>query len=69
MKKDIVKNLALISQIGIIMVVNIGICLYIGKYLDDAIGTKYLFLLIFTVLGVMSAFLNIYKLIMSSFEK
>ncbi|MCT4592766.1 MAG: AtpZ/AtpI family protein [Anaeromicrobium sp.] len=69
MKREIFKNLTLVSQLGIIMVVTIGGCLYIGKYLDGFMGTRYIFMLIFIILGVISAFLNIYKLIMKNFDE
>ncbi|PAB58298.1 AtpZ/AtpI family protein [Anaeromicrobium sediminis] len=69
MKREIFKNLTLVSQLGIIMVVTIGGCLYIGKYLDQLIGTRYIFMLIFIILGVISAFLNIYKLIIKNFDE
>ena len=69
MKKEIFKSLTLVSQLGIMMVVTIGGCLYVGTYLDKLAGTKNIFMLTFTVLGVISAFLNVYKLIIKNFDE
>ncbi|QUH19098.1 AtpZ/AtpI family protein [Alkaliphilus sp. B6464] len=62
-KGSVFENLALISQIGISMVVSIMISLYIGKWLDDRLGTGPVFLFIFIIIGIASAFMNVFKLI------
>ena len=66
MKKDsktkMLQNLALVSQIGISMTVPVLISIFIGKFLDDKLGTSFIFLLIFTVIGIGAAFLNLYKI-------
>lgn len=68
MKKDdknlskILTNLALVSQIGISIVVMIGGGVLLGNFLDKLFGTNLVFLVAFTVLGVASAFYYIYKM-------
>lgn len=67
MKKDdknlskILTNLALVSQIGISIVVMIGGGVLLGNFLDKVFKTNLVFLIMFTVLGVASAFYYIYK--------
>lgn len=61
-KTSALQNLALLSQIGISMIVPIGIGLYIGKWLDDKLGTGPIFLFIFILMGVGSAFMSLFKL-------
>ena len=68
-KIKIFQNLALVSQIGIMMILPIVIGLFIGKFLDEKLGTGYIFLFIFLVIGVGSAFLNLYKIGMRDQKK
>ncbi|MDP3386765.1 MAG: AtpZ/AtpI family protein [Eubacteriales bacterium] len=68
-KIKIFQNLALVSQIGIMMIVPIVIGLFIGKFLDEKLGTGYVFLFIFLVIGVGAAFINLYKIGMRDQKK
>ena len=61
MKKDRIKALLMISQIGISMIVPIFLAAFIGNWLDAKFGTGFFFL-IFLLLGILAAFRNIYKL-------
>lgn len=63
------KNLALVSQLGISMLVPIFGCLFLGNFLDEKLNTKPLFLFIFIVLGVGAAFVNLYKIGIHGLEK
>lgn len=56
------QSFALVTQIGITMVVTIGGGILIGKFIDDKLGTNAVFLAIFTVLSVLAAFMNLYKI-------
>ena len=49
----------MISQIGISVIVPIFLCLFVGKRLDDWLGTNYI-TLIGIFLGILAAFRNIY---------
>lgn len=61
-KSKVLESLALVSQIGISMLVPILGGILLGKFLDDLIGTKIIFLAIFTILGIITAFLSLYKI-------
>ena len=57
------KWMTLLSQIGITMIANILVALFIGKYLDQWLNTSPLFLLLFMVIGVFSGIKSVYLLI------
>ncbi|MCK8828023.1 AtpZ/AtpI family protein [Natroniella acetigena] len=61
----ILKALALLSQIGIVILIPIGVGIWVGNKLDDWLGTGALFLAVFVVLGVIVGFKNAYRLLMS----
>jgi uncharacterized membrane protein YfcA len=54
------KNLAILSQVGLMMIIPIFGGVYIGNWVDNKLGTRF-FLFIFIIIGVMSAFMNLYK--------
>lgn len=66
---DFLSNLALVSQIGVMMALPIIGCIWIGSIIDKKIGTSVLFLAIFTVLGVGASFRNLYMLAMKKTGK
>ena len=63
-KREVISNFALVSQLGIIMVTTIFISVLIGLYLDKWFQTTFIFTLIFSVLGVLAAFRNMYYQVM-----
>ncbi|MBI4764980.1 MAG: AtpZ/AtpI family protein [Deltaproteobacteria bacterium] len=63
-----IKLLALVSTMGISMVLAIVIAIAIGYYLDKWFQTSPLFFLIFMILGIVAGFRNIY-VIMKRAEK
>lgn len=58
---QIAQALSLLSQLGIMMVVCIFGCFFIGKYIDNKLNTEPIFMLIFLVLGIGGAFMSVYK--------
>ncbi len=60
--KSILQNLALISQVGIMMLVPIVGGVLLGAFIDGYLKTNGIFLIIFILLGVGSAFRNLYVL-------
>lgn len=46
------ENLSIVMQLGLTMVGCIGLCFFIGRYLDQWMGTRGIFITIFTLLGV-----------------
>ena len=57
------KWMTLMSQVGITMVANILVGLFIGKYLDQWLHTSPLFLLLFIFIGFFSGIKSVYLLI------
>lgn len=58
---EISKMLSLISQVGLMMLIPILGCGYIGKVIDEKFNTSPVFLLIFLILGIGGAFVGVYK--------
>lgn len=69
MRKDIMKALAMLTQVGISMIVPIFLCIWVGKALDKAFDTGVLFLLVFIVLGVGAAFRTLYMMTVFKYKK
>jgi F0F1-type ATP synthase assembly protein I len=59
------ENSQIVMQIGLTMAGCIGFCFYIGLKLDAWIGTKGIFITIFTVLGVLGGANVVYRQIMA----
>ncbi|RBP65986.1 putative F0F1-ATPase subunit (Ca2+/Mg2+ transporter) [Alkalibaculum bacchi] len=68
-KKHPLANLALLTHIGISMFVPIIGCFFLGKYLDTVFSTGNILLLIFTILGVLTAFRNLFAIGLESGPK
>lgn len=68
-KMKIFQNLALLTQIGIMMVVPIFGGLLVGRFLDNKFGTGNKLLLVFIILGTGAAFMNLYKIAMKDNKK
>jgi hypothetical protein len=66
--KSVFRNLALVSQLGITMLTPIFLCLIIGYYMDKAFKTSYI-ILIFLLLGVLTGFSMVYKLVKANLER
>lgn len=60
--KEILKNISLISQIGISVVTPILLGVYIGQILDKWVGTKSFFIITLIILGACSGFVNLFKI-------
>lgn len=63
------KNLAYLTQIAFVMITPILLGVYIGNYIDEKLGTEPIIMLICVILGVGTAFMNLYKFAMSVTEK
>jgi F0F1-type ATP synthase assembly protein I len=62
------ENLAIVTQIGLTMAGCIVFCFFIGLYLDKWIGTRGIFVAIFTVLGVIGGGITVYRQIVKVFQ-
>ncbi len=60
-KKSVFKTLALITQLGISMIVPIFFCVYVGSYLDNRFHWHTFIPLM--VLGILAGFRNCYILV------
>ncbi|MBU5427841.1 AtpZ/AtpI family protein [Tissierella pigra] len=60
--KDILQNVALVSQMGISIITPILLGVLLGQFIDKKLGTNYAFSIIFIILGSGAGFLNIFKL-------
>lgn len=65
MNFNAIKNLSYLTQVAFVMLTPILLGVYIGNYLDGKFETSPWLLLLCIVLGVGTAFLNLYKFIMT----
>lgn len=63
-----IENLSIITQLGLTMVGCIFFCFFIGRYIDKLVGTKGIFISIFTVLGVIGGGIVVYRQILEITE-
>lgn len=66
--RDWAENLTIVMQLGLTMVGCIGFCFFIGLQLDKWIGSKGIFVTIFTILGIIGGGNVAYRQIMEIFE-
>ena len=60
--RDSLKALAMLTQMGITMIVPIGLGLFLGAFLDRKLNTAPIFLIVFILLGIAAGFRNIYHM-------
>ena len=66
---EIFKHLALVSELGLTMVANIGVGFAIGYFLlDKKTGHFPAWTIVFLLLGIFSGFWSVYKIIMSKMK-
>lgn len=56
------QNLTLVTHIGVVMIIPIIGGVYFGNYLDTRFGTNGVFLFIFIIIGVITSFMNLFKI-------
>jgi len=59
--KNMMEHLVLVTQIGLTMAGSILFCFAVGFYLDRWLGTKGIFLVIFTILGVIGGGWTVFR--------
>ncbi|MEF9959395.1 MAG: AtpZ/AtpI family protein [Niameybacter sp.] len=62
-KKGWLRSLALLEQVGLSMAIPIFLCVFLGIFLDNVTNKSPLFLVIFILLGVGSAFRNLFYIV------
>ena len=66
-KKSVYRNFALISQLGISVIVPIGLCSFIGVLIDKKFNSNFIIPLIF--LGIAAGARNAYMIAMASVKE
>ena len=61
-RRELIRALSSLSQVGITMVVCVLIGVFLGKFLDDRLGTAPWLLLVCSLLGVAAAIKSIYDM-------
>ena len=61
--KNFFNYLALITQLGLVIVTSILIGLFVGIFLDRKIGVSGIFTIIFVIFGAIGGFIAAYRLI------
>lgn len=67
--REVLKNLTLISQIGISIITPILLGVWLGNFIDRKLGTNGVFAIILIIVGAAAGFLNIFKLTGSNKRK
>ncbi|OON95128.1 MAG: ATP synthase subunit [Candidatus Epulonipiscioides saccharophilum] len=68
-KKGILTALALVTQLGFMMLVPIFLCFFVGIFLDKITNLSPLFLIISIFLGIGAAFRNMFVIILQEAKK
>ncbi len=63
MNRESTKAFALFTQIAVSMLVPIFLCFFVGYAIDRVFNITGIFLIIFTVIGVMAGFRSVYVLV------
>lgn len=66
-KKSVYRNFALITQLGISMLVPVALCVAIGLLIDNKFGTYWVIPFIF--IGMAAGIRNIYRIAMSTMRQ
>ena len=66
--KEIIRGLSILTSLGVTMATCILIGLWIGKVLDNAMGTSPWMLLIFLIFGIMAAIKSMFGIIMKEWN-
>ena len=61
--KEIFKSLALLTEIGLVLVTCIGGGMLLGVCLDRKLGTKALFTILLLLIGIGSGFWTVYRMV------
>lgn len=66
-KKEVYQSLALITQLGISMIVPIFLCSFLGVFLERKISFP--FTVLFFILGALAGFRNVHVLVKNFYKK
>ena len=63
-----IENLSIVTQLGLTMAGCIFFCFFVGRNLDRLLGTRGVFVAIFTILGVIGGGVVVYRQILEVTE-
>ncbi len=63
------ENMQVVMQLGLTMAGCVGFCFFIGFQLDKWLGTRGIFVAVFTILGVIGGAVVVYRQIMEILEE
>lgn len=63
MKKDVIKALSMLTQIGITLITPILLCILLASWLVNKFGISNWVVIIGAMIGVASGFLNVWKIV------
>lgn len=66
---EIMRSFSLITQLGLIVVICIFGCGFLGIFIDKKIGTSPIFSIIFILVGIGSAFSGLYRTLKIFYKK
>ena len=66
--KEVVYNVKMMNLTAVFDLLSVVFCFFVGLYLDKWIGTKGIFVTIFTVLGVIGGAVTVYRQILGVIE-
>ncbi|MTI53372.1 AtpZ/AtpI family protein [Geosporobacter ferrireducens] len=68
-RTKVLKNLSLLSYIGLSMTAPIFTGVLLGKWMDEKLQTGNIFLILFICISVPSSFVSVYKIVMKDIKK
>ena len=66
--QKVMRAISLLTQLGLVMVINIGVSFYSGIYIDSLLNKPFLFKIVGLIIGIISGFYSDYKLIIHFIE-
>lgn len=63
---NIYKNLGLLTYVGLMMILPVIGGILLGQFIDKRFDTGNIFLFVFIIIGVVTSFLNLYRIAMGS---
>jgi F0F1-type ATP synthase assembly protein I len=67
-RKEIVRGLSLMTSLGVTMAACVLIGLWIGKSLDNVMGTSPWMLLTFLLFGIMAAIKSMFRIVLKEWD-
>ncbi|MCL2673842.1 MAG: AtpZ/AtpI family protein [Defluviitaleaceae bacterium] len=67
-RSQIMNALSLFTHIGLTMAICIGGCIWFGRFLDNTFDTGPIFILVFALVGIVSAFWTVYKIVIKTIK-